>query len=349
MAMLRPEDHERLAMELVTFAKEEQQRRKKAPILVHGEDIEAQLKEAKFPVHMVDPRIGSNQKTFRFWKHKYSAGADAQWKSLGHRHTVEGIIYVEKGEGYSVIDGLEYRWKPGDTVCVPMFAWHRHVVTGEEQMVYVTATTGPLSMYLGLAVYEDERYPEHWIFAQNGEESLKTLIPGKTGVPEGSRKVALGATGAPLSEADRLYIEAANFAPKEEARRRGGNVIARGEDLVFQPTRMGNVAHAIDPATGFHVQTIGTLFAEIPPGKKSGAHRHIYEETEYVLAGEGYCIVEDQRLEWKKDDAISIPVFAWHQHFNTGKATARFLVHHNRPYMQNMGFLMIEHGEDADL
>ena len=119
MAMLRPEDHERLAMELVTFAKEEQQRRKKAPILVHGEDIEAQLKEAKFPVHMVDPRIGSNQKTFRFWKHKYSAGADAQWKSLGHRHTVEGIIYVEKGEGYSVIDGLEYRWKPGDTVCVP--------------------------------------------------------------------------------------------------------------------------------------------------------------------------------------------------------------------------------------
>jgi hypothetical protein len=24
------------------------------------------------------------------------------------------------------------------------------------------------------------------------------------------------------------------------------------------------------------------------------------------------------------------------------------MVHHNRPYMQNMGFLMVEHGEDAD-
>jgi hypothetical protein len=35
-------------------------------------------------------------------------------------------------------------------------------------------------------------------------------------------------------------------------------------------------------------------------------------------------------------------------HFNTGKQTTRFLVHHNRPYMQNMGFLMVEHGEDAD-
>jgi hypothetical protein len=34
MTTLKPEDHERLAMELVTFAKDELQRRKKAPILM---------------------------------------------------------------------------------------------------------------------------------------------------------------------------------------------------------------------------------------------------------------------------------------------------------------------------
>jgi gentisate 1,2-dioxygenase len=297
---------------------------------------------------MVDTRIGSNQKTFRFWKHKYASGADAQWKYLGHRHTVEGIIYVEKGEGYSVIDGIEYPWKPGDLICVPMFAWHRHVVTSSEPMVYVAATTGPLSMYLGLAVYEDERFPEHWIFADKGEESLKTLIPGKTGAPEGSTKVVFGSEGLARNKADQLYLDALNYAPKEEERRRTGRVNVRGEDLVFEPTRIGRIAPAIDPATGFHVQTIGTLFAEIPPGKRSGAHRHSYEETEYVLAGSGYAIVEDQRVEWKKGDTLCIPVFSWHQHFNTGKETARLMVHHNRPYMQNMGFLMVEHGEDAD-
>jgi gentisate 1,2-dioxygenase len=90
------------------------------------------------------------------------------------------------------------------------------------------------------------------------------------------------------------------------------------------------------------------LFAEIPAGKKSGAHRHSYEETQYVLSGSGYIIIEDQRIEWKEGDTLCIPVFSWHQHFNTGKQTARFLVHHNRPYMQNMGFLVVEHGEDAD-
>lgn len=56
MATLRPDDHERLAMELVTFAKDELQRRRKAPILIPKEDIDAQLKDARFPVHMVDPR-----------------------------------------------------------------------------------------------------------------------------------------------------------------------------------------------------------------------------------------------------------------------------------------------------
>lgn len=129
------------------------------------------------------------------------------------------------------------------------------------------AATGPLSMYLGLAVYEDERFPEHWIFADKGEESLKTLIPGKTGAPEGSTKVVLGTEAVAMSKADRLYLDALNYAPREEEKRRAGRVQVRGDELVFEPTRMGRIAPAIEPATGFHVQTIGTLFAEIPPGK----------------------------------------------------------------------------------
>lgn len=351
MAILKPEEHERLALELVKFAKEELARRKKAPILVRGEEIEAQLKHSRFPVHMVDPRIGSNQKSFRFWKSRVSAQRrNTEWKALGHRHTVEAVIYFEEGEGCSVIDGVNYPWKPGDFICVPMFAWHRHVVTQGKEMVHLAATTGPLSMYLGLAVYEDERYPEHWIFAQAGEEALKTLIPGKTGAPEGSTKVSLGRDpgGEWRSTSDKLYSEDLAFALGEEGDRRAGKVLVKSEGLRFEPTRMGSVALVVDPSIGFHMRTIGTLMAEIPPGKRSGAHRHIYEETEYVVAGEGYSIVEDHRFDWKPGDTLCIPVFAWHQHFNTGSETARFLVHHNRPYMRNMGFLMVEHGEDAD-
>lgn len=351
MVMRDPEVYEKLAMELVTFAKEEQERRRKAQIFVSGEEIEAQLKVSEVPVHMVDPRIGSNQKTFRFWKCRASEErCNVGWKYLGHRHTVEAIIYIEGGEGHSVIDGIQYPWKPGDFICVPIFAWHRHVLEKGDYMVYLAATTGPLSMYLGLAVYEDERYPEHWVFAQKGEEALKTLIPGESGAPEGSTKVALQAydpDGA-RSEIDKLYLKALNFAQKEEKERRAGRVLVRREDLVFAPTRMGNIALVVDPTTGFHMRTIGTLMADIPPGKRSGAHRHIYEESNYIVSGQGYSIIEDQRVNWKKGDTLCIPVFAWHQHFNTGSDPAQLLVHHSRPYMENMGFLVVEHGEDAD-
>ncbi len=349
MAVLKKEDHQRLGMELVTFAKEELERRKKAPIYVPAEDIEDQLKDHNH-ILIFDPRTGSNQKSFRFWKDRASSKQrNEQWKTLGHRHTVEAVIYVEGGKGFSVIDGIDYPWKPGDFICVPMFAWHRHVVESD-YMTYVAATTGPLSMYLGLAVYEDERYPEHWIFAQKGEEQLRTLIPGKSGAPEGSTKVALGGTdpNKAKNKTDRLYVVAQGFASQEEVDRRAGKVLVRDEDLVFESTRMGNVAIVVDPSAGFHVRTLGTLVAEIPSGKRSGAHRHAYEETNYVISGSGYSIIEDQRFDWKKSDSLCIPPFAWHQHFNTGVETTRFLIHHDRPYMENLGFLMVEHGEDAD-
>lgn len=349
MAILPREEHKKLGMELVTFAKEELERRKKAPVYVPAEDIETQLKDHNH-ILIFDPRIGSNQKSFRFWKDKASSKQrNEQWKTLGHRHTVEAVIYIEGGEGYSVIDGIDYPWKPGDFICVPMFAWHRHVVKSD-YMTYLAATTGPLSMYLGLAVYEDERYPEHWIFAQKGEQELKTLIPGKTGAPEGSTKVAFSSSDPKdaKNNTDLLYSKALGFANKEEGDRRAGKVLVRGEELVFESTRMGNVAVVVDPSVGFHVRTLGTLVADVPPGKRSGAHRHAYEETNYVITGSGYSIIEDQRYEWKKGDSLCIPLFAWHQHFSTGKGTARFLVHHNRPYMENLGFLMVEHGEDAN-
>ena len=106
------------------------------------------------------------------------------------------------------------------------------MVTSDEQMVYVAATTGPLSMYLGLAVYEDERFPEHWIFADKGEESLKTLIPGKTDAPEGSTKVVFGTEAVAMSKADRLYLDALNFTPREEERRGTGRVHVGSDELV---------------------------------------------------------------------------------------------------------------------
>ena len=86
---------------------------------------------------------------------------------------------------------------------------------------------------------------------------------------------------------------------------------------------------------------------ELSPGKSSGAHQHMYEEVNYVLSGSGYSIIEDKRYDWGKGDVLCLPVFSWHQHFNTGNEPARFLVHHNRPLMENLGFMYVQQGEET--
>jgi gentisate 1,2-dioxygenase len=263
---------------------------------------------------------------------------------------VEAVIYVLKGHGYSVIDGIRYDWKEGDFLCVPVFAWHRHVNLSDEDMVYVASTTGPLSMGIGVAIYEDERYPEYWVSAQKGSEAQKSLIPGATDIPDVQRGIPEGVDLAEFdhSTAARLYFDQLRFAETEERERRKGRVLVKAEELKFEKTPMGWVAPVVDPKLGFHVKVMSTLVARIEPGKRSGAHRHLYEEVNHILSGEGYSIIEDKRYEWKKGDTLAIPVFSWHQHFSTGKEEARILVHTGRPAMENIGLMISQQGELAE-
>jgi gentisate 1,2-dioxygenase len=347
MAILRPEERERMFMESVSFAKEEAKRRLQAPVQIKAEEIRAQHARHSH-VYLVDPRLGFNHRTFRFWINRIPAGEEEGmgWKTLGHRHTVEAVIYVLQGNGHSIVAGVRYDWAPGDFISVPMFSWHRHLNAGDEDFIYLAATTGPLSLALGLAVYEDERYPDYWMFGHKSESALKSLIPG---ADDSTRVSTLAATAAkPANPTDALYQEQLTFSGAEEARRRASRVSVDGAAVEFEKTPMGRVRYIIDPKTGFLMRVLGTLLAEIAPGKRSGAHRHMYEEVNYVIAGQGYSIIEDRRYEWSEGDVLCIPVFSWHQHFNTGAGSARFLVHHNRPLMENLGFMHVEQGEASD-
>jgi gentisate 1,2-dioxygenase len=347
MAVLRPEDRDRMAMESVRFAKEEAKRRLEAPVQVKGEEIRAQFRNHSH-LYLVDPRLGFNHRTFRFWINRIPAGEEEGmgWKTLGHRHTVEAVLYVLQGKGHSIIDGARYDWELGDFISVPMFSWHRHINTGDEDFIYLAATTGPLSLALGLAVYEDERFPDYWMFGHKGESALKSLIPGA----DDSTRVRLAkeSTREALSGTDAFYREHLLFSGGEEKRRRASRVLVKGSKIQPEKTPMGRVRYVIDPKTEFVMRVLGTLVAEISPARRSGAHRHFYEEVNYVLSGRGYSLIEDRRYDWSEGDVLCIPVFSWHQHFNTGDEPARFLVHHSRPLMENLGFMHVEQGEWSD-
>jgi hypothetical protein len=45
---------------------------------------------------------------------------------------------------------------------------------------------------------------------------------------------------------------------------------------------------------------------------------------------------------------LAVPVFAWHQYFNTGGTPLRILAHSTRPAMENLGLVLTHQGELAD-
>jgi gentisate 1,2-dioxygenase len=334
-----------LYMEQVRFGQSEQIRRNESPVHVRAEDHADLLRESNGAVFLVDPRLGFNNRTHRFWINKLPAGGEEgqKWKTVGHRHTVEAVIYWLSGHGYSIIDGIRYDWKAGDTVCVPMFAWHRHVNESDDFAYYLASTTGPLSMGLGQAVYEDERFPQYFVFAQQGDEAMKALIPGG-GAEEAEKLVQ----SQEVSTAQRLYAEQIGFAYQEEMNRRKSRVLMKAEEVALEPTVMGHMAYLVDPRIGFYVKALSTVMAEVAPGKHSGSHRHLYDEIDYVLEGEGKVVIDDQTYEVKQGDSLAIPIFAWHQYFCTSSKPLRLLCHSTRPAMENLGLVLTQHGEDAN-
>jgi gentisate 1,2-dioxygenase len=328
--------------EAYKLGKQEQERRKNSPVLVKWPDIQKQLAERKH-VYVIDPRLGFNNRTHRLWYDRIPPESEdgREWMDLGHRHTVEAIIYFLKGHGHSIIDGVRYDWEAGDLLSVPMFSWHRHINDGKEEVLRIASTTNPLSISLGQAVYEDERHPEFWVFAQEGQDAQKTLIPGGSGN-------ASAVDGPTDSHAAKLYAEQVAFAMKEEKLRRESKVLVKKNDIKLERTAMGNMAYVVDSRIGFHSKALAVVVAEIPVGKRSGAHRHLYDEIDLVEKGQGRIVVDDKEYEFNTGDVLSIPVFAWHQYFNTGNEPLRIVGISTRPALENLGLVLTHQGELAD-
>ena len=145
-----------------------------------------------------------------------------------------------------------------------------------------------------------------------------------------------------------MYAEQVAFAMHEEQLRRKSKVLVKQKDLVFEPTAMGNLAYVVDPRIGCHSKALGVVMAEIPPGKRSGAHRHLYDEIDLIVSGKGKIIVEDKEFNFDTLDVLSIPVFQWHQYFNTGSEPLRILGINTRLAMDNLGLSLTHQGEHAD-
>jgi quercetin dioxygenase-like cupin family protein len=164
--------------------------------------------------------------------------------------------------------------------------------------------------------------------------------------------------------AGRLYQnqldEVAN-QPVRNARRRK---IVRPDDMPWEMARQGLLKHLLNEQMNTRMETVDAYMQIIPPGSRSGRHRHLAEECLYVLEGRGYDLHQDcdveitdtyhwkpqdevKRYEWEAGDVIYIPPNTIHQHFNADPdRPVRLISAINRVY-RFCGLNDLEQIEDA--
>jgi len=156
-------------------------------------------------------------------------------------------------------------------------------------------------------------------------------------------------------------LEDAAEAPARNAKRKK---VIHPEEMPWEMAPQGILKHLINEAMNTRMETVDAYMQIIPPGSRSGKHRHLAEECLYVLEGRGYDLHQDcdveitdtyrwkpqaevKRYEWEAGDVIYIPPCTIHQHFNADPdRPVRLISAINRVY-KNSGLNDLEQLEDA--
>jgi len=156
-------------------------------------------------------------------------------------------------------------------------------------------------------------------------------------------------------------LDDAAGAPARNARRKK---IVRPADMPWEMARQGLLKHLISEQMNTRMETVDAYMQIVPPGSRSGKHRHLAEECLYVLEGRGYDLHQDcdveitdtyhwtpspevKRYEWEAGDVIYIPPNTIHQHFNADPERPVRLISAINRIFKNSGLNDLEQLEDA--
>jgi quercetin dioxygenase-like cupin family protein len=168
-------------------------------------------------------------------------------------------------------------------------------------------------------------------------------------------------SGSASGQLYQALLDDATEAPGRNTKRRK---VVHPDEMPWEMSRQGLLKHLLNAQMNTRMETVDAYMQVIPPGSRSGKHRHLAEECLYVVEGHGYDLHQDcdveitdtyhwlpqpeiKRFEWEAGDVIYIPPCTIHQHFNADPARpARLISCINRIY-KNSGLNDLEQLADA--
>ncbi len=161
-----------------------------------------------------------------------------------------------------------------------------------------------------------------------------------------------------------FYAKEARLRLGDRERERHRRKVVKPEDMPWEDSAQGRLKHVTSAHMNVRVNSVDMYMQELPPGGRSGKHRHMADEILYVLEGTGYDLhwdvdlalgttyewkvaADPSRWEWEQGDLVWIPPNTVHQHFNADAAKpARFISAQNRMF-KHMGYDDVEQIEPA--
>jgi quercetin dioxygenase-like cupin family protein len=161
-----------------------------------------------------------------------------------------------------------------------------------------------------------------------------------------------------------LYQDLLDDAAAAPARNATRKKIIKPADMPWEMSRQGLLKHLINEQMNTRIETVDAYMQIIPPGSRSGKHRHLAEECLYVLEGRGYDLHQDcdveitddyhwkpqdkiQRFDYEAGDIVYVPPNTIHHNFNGDPKRPLRLISNTNRIFKHCGLNDLEQIEDA--
>jgi quercetin dioxygenase-like cupin family protein len=222
------------------------------------------------------------------------------------------IAYIIEGSGDCVQDGVKVSFAAGDVVIIPPYTTYHFIADSKDGF---RAWLPQIRLWHGQGLLWRDPMAD----GQSEDESESTSEQRIAALFQSRRQIRTPAAGKTRYDWFLSRLADENRFEHEMPR------VIRAADSAWENTRQGKLKFYISRWTEVASRGLDLMTQEIEPGKRSGEHRHIFEELLLVVRGRGYDIHDGTKHPWEEGDLICVPPMIVHQHVNNGESAAQLV------------------------